>query len=68
LHGGWSTGPKTPEGRAKSDRASWKHGRRSREAVEARRAAVRELRRFRELLAEYLATEQIEADGFDVEQ
>ena len=26
LHGGKSTGPRTPEGRARSQRARWKHG------------------------------------------
>jgi hypothetical protein len=32
LHGGLSTGPRTPEGLARSRRARWKHGRYSQEA------------------------------------
>jgi hypothetical protein len=37
MHGGASTGPTTPEGRAKSRRARWSHGRYSEEArIEAR--------------------------------
>jgi len=36
LHGGLSTGPRTAEGLARSRRARWKHGRYSREALEAR--------------------------------
>src|SRR4051794_11778492 len=51
LHGGWSTGPKTPEGRARAALARWRHGRRSKQAVEERKAATATMRRFRELLA-----------------
>lgn len=40
LHGGLSTGPKTPEGRARC--GNWKHGYYSRPA-KAQRALVREL-------------------------
>ena len=36
LHGGLSTGPKTPEGKAACVAAHWKHGRRSKAYVEAR--------------------------------
>jgi hypothetical protein len=32
MHGGLSTGPRTPEGRERSTRARWKHGRYSEEA------------------------------------
>src|SRR5438094_7695952 len=32
LHGGKSTGPRTPEGLERSRRANWKHGHYSREA------------------------------------
>lgn len=39
LHGGHSTGPRTPEGLERSRKARWKHGRFSREAIEARRRA-----------------------------
>ena len=36
LHGGLSTGPRTAEGLERSRRSRWKHGRYSREALEAR--------------------------------
>jgi len=39
LHGGLSTGPRTPEGLERSRRARWKHGRYSREAKQAAREA-----------------------------
>jgi hypothetical protein len=38
MHGGASTGPKTPEGLSRSSRARWKHGERSLEAREKRTA------------------------------
>lgn len=37
LHGGLSTGPRTPEGLARSRRARWKHGRYSQAAAEQSR-------------------------------
>lgn len=37
VHGGPSTGPRTPEGLERSRRARWKHGRRSAEAIAERR-------------------------------
>ena len=37
MHGGMSTGPKTPEGKERSRRANWKHGQYSRAAREERR-------------------------------
>jgi hypothetical protein len=39
MHGGLSTGPRTPEGLERSRRARWVHGRRSKEAIEERRRA-----------------------------
>ena len=39
MHGGLSTGPRTPEGLERSRRANWRHGHYSREALEARRIA-----------------------------
>ena len=36
LHGGKSTGPRTPEGLAKSKRANWKHGFYSEESIRQR--------------------------------
>jgi hypothetical protein len=44
LHGGASTGPRTPEGLEKCRRANWKHGKRSAEAVAERRAYRFEVR------------------------
>jgi hypothetical protein len=47
LHGGKSTGPRTPEGLERSKRARWKHGHFSREAKAERsrlRAAILALR------------------------
>lgn len=40
LHGGKSTGPRTPEGLEASRRARWKHGQYSAEARAARKGAV----------------------------
>jgi hypothetical protein len=47
LHGGKSTGPRTPQGLERSMRANWKHGHFSREAKAERlrlRAAILALR------------------------
>ena len=44
LHGGLSTGPKTPEGKARIAAAQWKHGRRSRAFTEARKQIWADLR------------------------
>ena len=48
LHGGLSTGPRTPEGKAACVAAHWKHGRRSKAYVEARKQIWAELRRIEE--------------------
>ena len=45
LHGGRSTGPRTPEGKARSIAAHWRHGRRSKAHVEKVKAINAELRR-----------------------
>jgi uncharacterized protein YjiS (DUF1127 family) len=45
MHGGFSTGPRTAAGLARSKLARWKHGRFSAEARQ-------EMARFRELLRE----------------
>lgn len=50
MHGGLSTGPKTPEGLARSRRANWKHGRYSIEAKMARRQAAQSMRETRALI------------------
>jgi len=46
MHGGASTGPRTPEGLARSRRANWKHG------LYSQKAKV-EWRLLRELLAKW---------------
>jgi len=51
LHGGLSTGPRTPAGLSRSRCARWKHGARSAEVTALRRAARAQLRRVRTLLA-----------------
>ena len=51
LHGGKSTGPRTPEGLERSRRANWKHGHFSREAKAERsrlRAAMLAVRYLRD--------------------
>ena len=45
LHGGRSTGPRTPEGKARAAAAHTKHGRRSKAHVEKVKAINAELRR-----------------------
>ena len=45
LHGGLSTGPRSPEGKAACVTAHWKHGRRSKAYVESRKRIWAELRR-----------------------
>lgn len=45
LHGGLSTGPRTPEGKAACVAVHWKHGRRSKAYVEARKQIWLELKR-----------------------
>ena len=44
LHGGKSTGPRTPEGKARSIAAHTKHGRRSRAYIEKGKAIRKELK------------------------
>ena len=44
MHGGASTGPKTPEGKQRSRKANWKTGAYANETVEKRRAFWRSLR------------------------
>jgi hypothetical protein len=50
MHGGASTGPRTPEGLAKSKRSRWKHGLYSAQAIAERKRANALLRESRELL------------------
>jgi hypothetical protein len=51
MHGGPSTGPRTPEGLQRSQRANWKHGRRSAEAIAQRKEAAAIRRQIRQLIA-----------------
>lgn len=44
MHGGKSTGPRTAEGIERLRRLRWKHGLRSRDAIERRRSLSRLLR------------------------
>ena len=44
LHGGLSTGPKTPEGKARIAAVHWKHGRRSKAFTETRKQICADLR------------------------
>jgi hypothetical protein len=44
MHGGASTGPRTPEGLERSRKANWKHGRYSAEALTTRREAAAAVR------------------------
>ena len=55
LHGGRSTGPRTPEGKARAAAAHTKHGRRSKAHVEKVKAINAELRRI---------TYELKRDGF----
>lgn len=43
LHGAKATGPRTPEGLARVIAASWKHGRRSKAYLQAKKALARRL-------------------------
>jgi hypothetical protein len=56
MHGGKSTGPRTPEGLERSRRANWKHGLYSAESIAARRYMSQLLRDSREMI------EQVEKD------
>jgi hypothetical protein len=52
IHGGPSTGPRTPEGLERSRRARWKHGAYSRELRALRAENRRRLRALRALLGQ----------------
>jgi hypothetical protein len=51
MHGGPSTGPRTPEGLERSRRANWKHGRKSAESIARRKKAAAIRREIRRLIA-----------------
>jgi hypothetical protein len=53
MHGGCSTGAKTPEGIARSRAARWKHGRYSAASIAARREARQLMRNLRALIGAY---------------
>jgi hypothetical protein len=50
LHGGKSTGPKTPQGKERSRRGNWQHGYYSQEAKEERRQVREMMKDFRRSL------------------
>ena len=54
MHGGKSTGPRTPEGRERSRRANWKHGRYIRTNTEPIRTKLKELHRVSGVCAVFL--------------
>ncbi len=56
MHGGKSTGPRTPEGLERSRKANWKHGLYSAESIAARRYMSQLLRESRDTI------EQVERD------
>jgi len=51
MHGGLSTGPRTPQGLERSRRSNWKHGHYSAEAKRVRREARQQFRVLRQLIA-----------------
>jgi DNA repair protein RadD len=51
MHGGASTGPRTPEGLERSRKANWKHGGFSAETIESRRKAAAAVRLLRRIVA-----------------
>ena len=51
MHGGKSTGPRTPEGLERSRRSNWKHGYYSAEAKRVRRDARQQYRMLCQLIA-----------------
>jgi hypothetical protein len=51
VHGGLSTGPRTPEGLARSRRSNWKHGYYSAEAKATRRESRALIQALRHLIA-----------------
>jgi hypothetical protein len=62
IHGGLSTGPKTPEGRERSRMGPFKHGRYSKAVREEERRIRTQFRSFRALLHEFRALERANAD------
>jgi hypothetical protein len=51
VHGGLSTGPRTPEGLERSRKSNWKHGYYSAKAKRVRRDARQQYRLLRQLIA-----------------
>src|SRR5580658_10703730 len=65
MHGGGSTGPRTPKGLERCREARSKHGRRSAKAVAARKSRGAEMRKIHAELR-YLKFESGSEQGFDV--
>jgi hypothetical protein len=55
MHGGKSTGPRTPEGLERSRRANWRHGNYSAASMAERKEARAAHRRLKDLIAEITA-------------
>lgn len=57
LHGGLTpqhnSGPRTQEGKLRQKMANWKHGMRSKEAIEERRKIVKLIRKSKELFSTF---------------
>jgi hypothetical protein len=60
LHGGKSTGPRTPEGLARSRKANWKHGERSAEAIKFQKG----LREWLKRAKAFLRQDSLNPEGF----
>jgi hypothetical protein len=54
VHGGKSTGPRTPEGLERSRKAAWKHGHYTAEAKAARQKARQQSRLMRQIMDELM--------------
>lgn len=50
MHGGASTGPRTPEGLARARRGNWKHGRYTARAIALRRMIAKAGRDLEEMI------------------
>ncbi len=65
MHGGPSTGPRTPEGLERSRKARWKHGGRSQATIQRRRESRAIIRHIRELIGRADSNPDDVADALD---
>jgi len=68
LHGGLSTGPRTPEGLERSRKARWKHGRYSAETKRLRRRSRARLKWTKEFLAVLGSYDSMRSLLFEIEE